>query len=229
MIAVIGDGSMTAGIAFEGLNQAGHRFKNTQLIVILNDNDMSISRNVGALSSFLSRKFSSKRLQEARKDFGDFLKSLPKIGDDIYQIAKRTEESFKTFTTPGMLFEAFDFEYFGPINGHKLNHLIDILKNTQNPKDIKKKIKKKIKVSGKDYESLLYNFLEELLFLFDSEEFFLSEVLDLKIKNNNLVAEIVGDFAQNYELNIDVKAITYNEMFVREENGKWVAQVVLDV
>jgi 1-deoxy-D-xylulose-5-phosphate synthase len=131
VIAVIGDGSMTAGIAFEGLNQAGNRFKNTQLIVILNDNDMSISRNVGALSSFLSRKFSSKRLQEARKDFGVLLKSVPKFGDDIYQIAKRTEESFKTFTTPGMLFEAFDFEYFGPINGHRLNHLIDILKNVK--------------------------------------------------------------------------------------------------
>jgi 1-deoxy-D-xylulose-5-phosphate synthase len=131
VIAVIGDGSMTAGIAFEGLNQAGDRFKDTQFIVILNDNDMSISRNVGALSSFLSRKFSSKRLQDARKDFGDFLKSLPKIGDDIYQLAKRTEESFKTFTTPGMLFEAFDFEYFGPINGHRLNHLIDILKNVK--------------------------------------------------------------------------------------------------
>jgi 1-deoxy-D-xylulose-5-phosphate synthase len=131
VIAVIGDGSMTAGIALEGLNQAGDKFKNTQIIVILNDNDMSISHNVGALSSFLSRKFSSKRLQEARKDFGDFLKSLPKIGEDIYQIAKRTEESFKTFTTPGMLFEAFDFEYFGPINGHRLNHLIDILNNVK--------------------------------------------------------------------------------------------------
>jgi len=129
VIAVIGDGSMTAGIAFEGLNQAGDKFKDTELIVILNDNDMSISRNVGALSSFLSRKFSAKRLQEARKDLGDFLKSLPKIGDDVYQFAKRTEESFKTFTTPGMLFEAFNFEYFGPINGHKLNHLIDILYN----------------------------------------------------------------------------------------------------
>jgi 1-deoxy-D-xylulose-5-phosphate synthase len=129
VIAVIGDGSMTAGIAYEGLNQAGDKFKDRELIVILNDNDMSISRNVGALSSFLSRTFSAKRLQDARKDLGDFLKSLPKFGDDIYQFAKRTEESFKTFTTPGMLFEAFNFEYFGPINGHKLNHLIDILNN----------------------------------------------------------------------------------------------------
>jgi 1-deoxy-D-xylulose-5-phosphate synthase len=129
VIAVIGDGSMTAGIAYEGLNQAGDKFKDRELIVILNDNDMSISRNVGALSSFLSRTFSGKRLQEARKELGGFLKSLPKIGDDVYQFAKRTEESFKTFTTPGMLFEAFNFEYFGPINGHNLNHLIDILSN----------------------------------------------------------------------------------------------------
>jgi 1-deoxy-D-xylulose-5-phosphate synthase len=129
VIAVIGDGSMTAGIAYEGLNQAGDKSKDKELIVILNDNDMSISRNVGALSSFLSRTFSAKRLQELRKELGEFLKSLPKIGDDIYQFAKRTEESFKAFTTPGMLFEAFNFEYFGPINGHNLNHLIDILNN----------------------------------------------------------------------------------------------------
>ncbi len=79
---------------------------------------MSITRNVGALSSLLSRTFSKKRLQGLRKDFGLFLKSLPKIGDDIYQFAKRTEESFKTFVTPGMLFEALNFEYFSPINRH---------------------------------------------------------------------------------------------------------------
>ena len=135
VIAVIGDGSMTAGIAFEGLNQAGDKFKDRELIVILNDNDMSIARNVGALSSFLSRKFSAKRLQEARRDLGEFLKSLPKIGDDVYQFAKRTEDSFKTFTTPGMLFEAFNFEYFGPINGHRLDHLIDILYNIKHLKE----------------------------------------------------------------------------------------------
>ncbi len=127
IVAVIGDGSMTAGLAYEGLNQAGDIHKD--LIVILNDNDMSIARNVGALSSFLSRTFSAKKLQELRKELGEFLKSLPKIGDDIYQFAKRSEESFKTFITPGMLFEAFNFEYFGPINGHRLNHLIDILNN----------------------------------------------------------------------------------------------------
>jgi 1-deoxy-D-xylulose-5-phosphate synthase len=128
IISVIGDGSLTAGIAYEGLNQAGGNPKR-DLIVILNDNEMSISRNVGALSSFLSRTFSAKKLQELRRELGFFFKKLPRIGEDIYQLAKRTEESFKSFVTPGMLFEAFNFEYFGPINGHKIDHLIDILNN----------------------------------------------------------------------------------------------------
>jgi 1-deoxy-D-xylulose-5-phosphate synthase len=128
VVAVIGDGSLTAGLAYEGLNQAGGTLKR-DLIVILNDNEMSISRNVGALSSFLSRTFSAKKLQELRRELGFFFKKLPRIGEDIYQLAKRTEESFKSFVTPGMLFEAFNFEYFGPINGHKIDHLIDILNN----------------------------------------------------------------------------------------------------
>lgn len=129
VIAVIGDGSMTAGLAYEGLNHAGDSRGN--LLVILNDNDMSISPNVGALSSFLSRTFSAKYLQDLRAEFGKFLKSLPRIGDDVYQLAKRSEESFKAFVTPGMLFEAFNFDYFGPINGHRLDHLIDILENVK--------------------------------------------------------------------------------------------------
>ncbi len=133
VISVIGDGSMTAGLAYEGMNQAGDLKR--KLIVILNDNDMSISPNVGALSSYLSRTFSAKYLQTLRNQFGAFLKSLPKIGEDIYQIAKRSEESFKTFVTPGMLFEAFNFDYFGPINGHNLGHLIDILDNIKNTAD----------------------------------------------------------------------------------------------
>jgi len=135
VIAVIGDGSLTSGLAYEGLNQAGDIHKDKDIIVILNDNDMSIAQNVGALSSFLSRKFSAKYLQDLRKEFGEFLKSLPKIGDDVYKFAKRSEESFKAFVTPGMLFEAFNFDYFGPINGHNLDHLIDILNNIKHLKE----------------------------------------------------------------------------------------------
>ena len=127
VVSVIGDGSLTAGLAYEALNQAGDMKKD--LIVILNDNEMSISPNVGALSSFLSRTFSASYLQQMRKGFGEFLKSLPKIGPEVYKLAKKSEDSFKSFVTPGMLFEAFDFNYFGPIDGHNLNHLIDILQN----------------------------------------------------------------------------------------------------
>jgi 1-deoxy-D-xylulose-5-phosphate synthase len=129
IVAVIGDGSMTGGLAYEGLNQAGDLQKN--LIVILNDNEMSIARNVGVLSSFLSRKLSAKYFMDLREELKDFFKSLPKFGDDVYNLAKRTEDSFKAFITPGMLFEAFRFKYFGPIKGHRLDHLIDTLQNVK--------------------------------------------------------------------------------------------------
>ena len=129
IIAVIGDGSMTGGLAYEGLNQTGDLQKD--LIVVLNDNEMSIARNVGVLSSFLSRKLSAKHFMTLREELKDFFKSLPKFGDDVYNLAKRTEESFKAFITPGMLFEAFNFNYFGPIKGHRLDHLIDTLQNVK--------------------------------------------------------------------------------------------------
>ncbi|MFH1607841.1 MAG: archease [archaeon] len=93
---------------------------------------------------------------------------------------------------------------------------------------VKEKIKKNVSVQGNDNESLLYNFLEELLFLFDSEGFFVSRV-KVKIKEKELEAEILGDKAENYKIHLDVKAITYNEMFIRKEKNKWIAQVVVDV
>jgi len=133
VISVIGDGSITAGMAYEALNQAGDLKKD--LIVILNDNEMSISKNVGALSSLLSRTFSAKYLQGLRKEIGELLRSLPRIGNDAYQFAKRAEESFKAFVTPGMLFEAFNFDYFGPIKGHRFNQLIDMLENIRTLED----------------------------------------------------------------------------------------------
>jgi len=94
---------------------------------------------------------------------------------------------------------------------------------------IEKKKKIKIKVEGKDFESLLYNFLEEFLFLFDSEGFLSGEVKNLKINKFKLKAEVLGDKASNYNFTRDIKAVTYNEMFVKKEKGRWVSQVVLDV
>jgi 1-deoxy-D-xylulose-5-phosphate synthase len=128
VISVIGDGSMTAGMAFEGLNQAGHTEKN--LIVVLNDNAMSISPNVGAFSSFLSRKMTGKRFVDLKKNLENFIKTLPGVGENILSLVRKSEDSFITFFTPGMMFEAFKFKYIGPINGHRLDRLIEAFANT---------------------------------------------------------------------------------------------------
>ena len=116
VIAVIGDGSLTAGMAFEGLNQAGQLRK--RLIVVLNDNEMSISRNVGALSLFLSRNMAKGWARRMRHEVKDWLKSIPGIGEEMANYAHRTHRSLKNVFTPGMLFEAFGFNYIGPVDGH---------------------------------------------------------------------------------------------------------------
>lgn len=127
VVAVIGDGSLTAGLAFEGLNQAG--FMDQDLIVVLNDNGMSIARNVGALSRFMSRALTGKAYMTFRKDLERWLKGVPGIGRDLLDLARRSEESFKTFSTPGMLFEAFKFNYIGPVDGHNLEWLGETFEN----------------------------------------------------------------------------------------------------
>jgi len=129
VIAIIGDGSMTAGLAFEGLNNAGDLDKD--LIVILNDNEMSISPNVGALSSFLSRKLTSKTMRNLKDHIEERLQSLSSVGENILSVLRKSEESLKGFFTPGMLFEALKFEYIGPIPGHELEGLIETLKNVR--------------------------------------------------------------------------------------------------
>jgi len=128
-IAVIGDGSMTAGMAFEALNQAGHLRKN--LVVVLNDNEMSISKNVGAFSSFVSRKLTGSYYRELKKEMQGLLENIPAIGGNILKFARRAENSLKGFLTPGALFEALGFEYIGPIPGHDLPQLIDVLRNVR--------------------------------------------------------------------------------------------------
>ncbi|GMR04250.1 MAG: 1-deoxy-D-xylulose-5-phosphate synthase [Thermodesulfobacteriota bacterium] len=122
VVAVIGDGSLTAGLAFEGLNQAGHLKKD--LVVVLNDNEMSISKNVGALSSFLSRKITGHFAQKLKQEIESIIKSIPMIGDRLMGLAQRAEDSLITFLTPGMLFEGLGFNYIGPIDGHDVAALI---------------------------------------------------------------------------------------------------------
>uniref|UniRef100_A0A831U227 1-deoxy-D-xylulose-5-phosphate synthase n=1 Tax=Geobacter metallireducens TaxID=28232 RepID=A0A831U227_GEOME len=128
-IAVIGDGSLTGGMAYEALNQAGHLKKN--LIVVLNDNEMSISKNVGAFSSFVSRKMTGSDFRKLKKEMQGLLEHIPAIGKDILQFARRAENSLKGFLTPGMLFEALGFDYIGPIPGHDLPQLLEVFENVK--------------------------------------------------------------------------------------------------
>jgi 1-deoxy-D-xylulose-5-phosphate synthase len=127
VIAVIGDGSMTAGLAFEGLNQAGAMDKD--LIVILNDNELSISPNVGALSSYLNRLMTGQFATRFRDEIKGFLKHLPGIGDPALKWVKYAEESLKGFFLPGLLFEELGFKYVGPLPGHKIEALVENFRN----------------------------------------------------------------------------------------------------
>ena len=129
IIAVIGDGSMSAGMAFEGLNWAGDRKKN--LIIILNDNEMCISPNVGALSSYLNRIMTGQTVTRIRAEVKTFLKSVPGIGEQMLKFSRQVEESLKTFFVPGAIFEELGFTYVGPLEGHRLDHLIQNLKNVR--------------------------------------------------------------------------------------------------
>jgi 1-deoxy-D-xylulose-5-phosphate synthase len=130
-IAVIGDGSMTTGMAFEGLNWSGDRKKD--LIIVLNDNEMSISPNVGALSDYLNRIMTGHTVTKFKTDIKNFLKNIPGIGEQIVKFSHQVEESLKTFIVPGALFEEMGFTYVGPLEGHKMDSLI---KNFQNIKDL---------------------------------------------------------------------------------------------
>ena len=123
-IAVIGDGAMTAGMAFEALNHAGGM--DADVIVILNDNDMSISPNVGGMSNYLTRVLSSRFYSNVRESSKKVLKHMP---DPMWELAKRTEEHMKGMVVPGTLFEELGFHYYGPIDGHDLDLLLETLEN----------------------------------------------------------------------------------------------------
>jgi 1-deoxy-D-xylulose-5-phosphate synthase len=127
VLAVIGDGSLTGGMAFEALNHAGHL--KSEIIVVLNDNEMSISKNIGALSSHLNKIMTGEFVSNVREEIKSRIKNLPGVGDKVYKVARHVEEAIKGLVTPGMLFEALGFTYVGPVDGHNLNHLIDNLRN----------------------------------------------------------------------------------------------------
>lgn len=123
VIPVIGDGALTAGLAFEGLNHAGHLKKD--IMVILNDNEMSISPNVGALSAYLRRILMGDIYTRFKKETRQLLERIPRVGEPVLKLAHKAEGTFKGLIVPGLLFEEMGFEYVGPIDGHRLDLLIE--------------------------------------------------------------------------------------------------------
>ena len=122
-IAVIGDGAMTAGMAFEGLSHT--KKKKPNLLIILNDNDMSISENVGGLSNYFSRIWASKLYKGIRKSGSSFLKNLPQA----HHLARKVETQMKAMVAPGMIFEELGLNYIGPIDGHNIDELLEVIGN----------------------------------------------------------------------------------------------------
>src|ERR1700742_3322340 len=126
VVAIIGDGALTAGMAFEALNHAGSL--PADLLVVLNDNDMSISENVGALSNYLARALSGKMYSHLRESGKKVLRQMP----TVWELARRSEEHLKGMVLPGTLFEEMGFNYVGPIDGHDIKALVETLRNLQN-------------------------------------------------------------------------------------------------
>ncbi|MDI3310217.1 MAG: 1-deoxy-D-xylulose-5-phosphate synthase, partial [Thermoanaerobacterium sp.] len=129
VISVIGDGALTGGMAFEALNDAGR--SKTNLIVILNHNEMSISKNVGSLSLYLSRLRTDPSYFRFKKDLENILNLIPPIGKSIHKSIEKIKDSIKQLIVPGMFFEEMGFTYLGPIDGHDLDSLIDVLKRAK--------------------------------------------------------------------------------------------------
>ncbi len=123
MVAIIGDGSITGGMAYEAMNHAGD--VNADLLVVLNDNDMSISPNVGAMNNYLTKVLSSKLYSSVREESKKVLSSMP----SVWELARKTEEHVKGMIVPGTLFEELGFNYIGPIDGHDLDMLVSTLEN----------------------------------------------------------------------------------------------------
>ena len=130
VVAIIGDGALTGGEAYEGLNYAGDLGK--RLVVILNDNEMSIDRNVGAMSEYLSRIKLAPQYARAKKDIEGFIRNIPHIGDTVLKTAEYLKDGVKAAITPGGLFEEMGFSYIGPIDGHNIEAMQSVFRQIAN-------------------------------------------------------------------------------------------------
>lgn len=133
IVAVIGDGAMTGGMAYEALNHAGH--SKTNLIVVLNDNEMAISPNVGAMSSYLNRLRADPRYDRSKEEIENLLKKIPGIGSKVAKAAEKAKDSLKYLLVPGLWFEELGFTYLGPIDGHDQLAVEQILEQAKQKKE----------------------------------------------------------------------------------------------
>lgn len=129
VVAIIGDGAMTGGMAFEALNHAGHLKKD--LIVVLNDNKMSIAPNVGAMSGYLNRIRTDPKYSRGKDEIEQILRRIPSIGSTVLKVAERLKDSFKYLVVPGMIFEELGFTYLGPIDGHNISSMLSTLEQAK--------------------------------------------------------------------------------------------------
>lgn len=148
VVAIIGDGALTGGMAFEALNNGG--FLQNDFLVVLNDNQMGIDPNNGAINDYLTQVTTSKGFNKFRDELWDLLGKLNSFGDHMRHIASRLEDGIKAALTPGMLFESFGFKYYGPIDGHDLPKLIDTLEQLKSIKG--PKFLHVLTIKGKGYQ-----------------------------------------------------------------------------
>lgn len=192
IIALIGDGSLTNGLTFEGLNFLGSIKKNIK--IILNDNKMSISQTKGALSYYLTKFITSPLINKPKEEFVEILKRIPTIGDEILKFAREFEKKTKFLIVPGVFFEKLGIRYFGPIDGHDIEQLIDILENIKNIEEpvILHVITKK----GKGYK---FSEIEPEKYHstgpFDIKT---GKQIETKRTNSNFVGEVLSEMAKKY-------------------------------
>jgi len=201
VISVIGDGALTGGMAFEALNHAGHSEKD--FIVILNDNDMSISENVGGLSKYLNRMRTDPMYFKVKDDVEQILSKIPAIGKSVVKTAHKAKDTIKYFFVPGMLFEELGFTYIGPIDGHDIKEITGVLKRA-------KKMKGPVLIHAITKKGKGYEFAEK-----HPDKYHAISPLDLKtgkkISNSSgqTYSQIFGDtLIEVAEENSDVVAIT---------------------
>jgi 1-deoxy-D-xylulose-5-phosphate synthase len=200
VVAVIGDGALTGGMSFESLNNAGRSL--SSIIVILNDNEMSISKNVGSLSSYLSKIRTEPVYFKAKEDFDIILSKIPAIGKSAARAIDRAKDTIKYLVMPGVFFEEIGFKYLGPIEGHDIVQLTEVLTRA-------KKIRGPVLIHVRTQKGKGYTFAEKRPQTFHGISPFEIETGEAKESNGSTYSQIFGgEMIKIAESNPDVVAIT---------------------